>query len=75
MINPEIVDLLEKQNRKFVPVSITLDQGATVITGANMGGKSVSMKTVALNALLLQSGFLVCAKSAKMPLFHSVNAV
>ena len=73
MVNPEIVDLLEKQNRKFVPVSIALDHGATVITGANMGGKSVSMKTVALNALLLQSGFLVCAKSAKMPLFHSVK--
>ena len=73
MINPEIADLLEKQNRKFVPVSISLDHGATVITGANMGGKSVSMKTVALNALLLQSGFLVCAESAKMPLFHSVK--
>lgn len=73
MVNPEIVDLLEKQNRKFVPVSIALDRGAAVITGANMGGKSVSMKTVALNALLLQAGFLVCAKSAKMPLFHSVK--
>ena len=73
MINPEICDLLEQQGRRFVPVSISLDRGAAVITGANMGGKSVAMKTVALNVLLLQAGFLVCAKSARMPLFWSVH--
>ncbi len=73
MLNPELCDLLAEQNRRFVPVSIRLMPGATVITGANMGGKSVAMKTVALNVLLLQAGFLVCAKSAKMPLFHSVR--
>ena len=68
----EAVDLLSEQGRSFVPVSISLDRGATVITGANMGGKSVAMKTVALNVLLMQAGFLVCAKEAKMPLFESV---
>lgn len=73
MVNPEICDLLAEQGRRFVPVSITLAPGATVITGANMGGKSVAMKTVALNVLLLQAGFLVCAKKARMPLFHSVK--
>ena len=73
MINPELCDLLREQGRSFVPVSISLDRGAAVITGANMGGKSVAMKTVALNALLLQAGFLVCAKKARMPLFHSVK--
>ncbi len=73
MVNPELCDLLADKGRAFVPVSIALDRGATVITGANMGGKSVAMKTVALNVLLLQAGFLVCAKEAKMPLFHSVK--
>ena len=73
MVNPELVDLLEEKGRAFVPVSIGLDHGATVITGANMGGKSVAMKTVALNVLLLQAGFLVCAKKARMPLFNSVK--
>ena len=73
MMNPEICDLLEEKNRRFVPVSISLGRGATVITGANMGGKSVALKTVALNALLLQAGFLVCAKKARMPLFSSVK--
>lgn len=73
MTNPELQDLLEEKGRKFVPVSISLRSGATVITGANMGGKSVAMKTLALNVLLLQAGFLVCAKKAKMPLFSSVK--
>ena len=65
---------LEKPvSRMLLSNSITLTPGATVITGANMGGKSVAMKTVALNVLLLQAGFLVCAKKARMPLFHSVK--
>ena len=72
MVNPELCDLLAEQGRSFVPVSISLNRGATVITGANMGGKSVAMKTVALNVLLMQAGFLVCAKAARMPLFESV---
>ena len=73
MVNPELCDLLQERGRSFVPLTISLDRGATVITGANMGGKSVAMKTVALNVLLLQAGFLVCAKEARMPLFHSVK--
>ncbi len=73
MVNQELVDLLSEQHRAFVPVSVALDQGATVITGANMGGKSVAMKTVALNVLLLHAGFLVCAREARMPLFHTVK--
>lgn len=73
MTNPELQDLLEEKGRSFVPVSISLRPGATVITGANMGGKSVAMKTLALNVLLLQAGFLVCAKKARMPLFSSVK--
>ena len=72
MRNPELSDILKDKGRAFVPVSIALDRGATVITGANMGGKSVAMKTVALNVLLFHAGFLVCAKRASMPLFCSV---
>ncbi len=73
MVNPELVDLLKAKGRAFVPVSIATDRGATVITGANMGGKSVAMKTVALNVLLCSAGFLVCAKRARLPLFRCVR--
>ena len=73
MMNPELVDLLAEKGRRFVPVSIALSRGATVVTGANMGGKSVALKTLALNVLLLHAGFLVPAKQAKMPLFTDVQ--
>lgn len=73
MVNPELIDLLKARGRAFVPVSIATDRGATVITGANMGGKSVAMKTAALNVLLVLAGFLACAKAAEIPMFDSVQ--
>ena len=73
MVNPEIADLLQDKGRAFVPVSIALDRGATVITGANMGGKSVTLKTLALEVLLCHAGFLVPAASAKIPLFFCIK--
>ena len=42
MVSPRIADLLTERGKTFTPVSITLEKGATVITGANMGGKSVA---------------------------------
>ncbi len=73
MINPELADLLQAKGRAFVPVSIAADRGAVVITGANMGGKSVAMKTVALHVLLFHAGFLVPAKAARLPMLHCVQ--
>ncbi|MEA5040350.1 MAG: DNA mismatch repair protein MutS [Clostridiaceae bacterium] len=69
MRNPQIADALEKRDKRFTPVSIALNRGATVLTGANMGGKSVAMKTVALNLLLAQCGFFPVAERARVPLF------
>ena len=49
------------------------DRGVTLITGANMGGKSVALKTVALNVLLALAGFFVYASEATVPLFGFVE--
>lgn len=59
----------------FTPVSLTLERGAAVITGANMGGKSVSLKAVTLNLLLMQTGFFVFARRMEAPLFHAVALI
>jgi len=75
MVNPKISDLLEKQGKSFAPVSIALGKGTTVITGANMGGKSVALKTIALNVLLIHCGFLPFAKLASVPLFDSIHII
>ncbi len=73
MTNPRISDLLETQGKAFVPVSIALETGATVITGANMGGKSVALKTLALNILLVHCGLFPFAKRAEIPVFDAIH--
>ena len=75
MINPQIADVLEEKGKRFTPVSIALGKGATVITGANMGGKSVALKTIALNILLTQCGFFPFAAAAEVPLFDSMHII
>ena len=51
----------QKSNKKTIPVTLTLDDKARilVISGPNAGGKTVTMKTIGLNQLMLQSGLLV----------------
>jgi len=71
-INPYICDILESKRLKFTPVSIEMGLGTTVLTGANMGGKSVTLKTVALNTYLALCGFFVYAVSASIPAFDEI---
>ena len=75
MVNPRVLDLLRDQKKTFTPVSIALGKGAAVITGANMGGKSVAMKTLALNVLLTHCGFFPFAAKAAVPLFDSIYII
>lgn len=47
--------------KKTIPVTLTLDDKSRilVISGPNAGGKTVTMKTLGLNQVMLQSGLLV----------------
>ena len=72
---PRVADALFERERHFTPVSLSAPVGATVITGANMGGKSVALKTLALNAMLVKAGMLPFAKYAKLPLFGGIFIV
>lgn len=75
MTNPEIEEKLRLRGSDFTPVSIEANRGVTLITGANMGGKSVALKTIALNVLLAQLGYFVYAREARVPLFDFVEIV
>lgn len=66
MFNPQIKALLMEKGKEFQPVSITLDSSPVLITGANMGGKSVLLKTIALVQMLTQFGFPVPAARAQV---------
>lgn len=75
MFHPQVAHSLAEKGAEFTPVSAQLELGSTVITGANMGGKSVAMKSVVLNLLLLHTGFFVFAGSMVSPLFHAVHLI
>jgi DNA mismatch repair protein MutS2 len=54
--------LYNKQSgKKTIPVNLELDDEARIliISGPNAGGKTVSMKTLGLNQVMLQSGLLI----------------
>ncbi|NLK46461.1 MAG: endonuclease MutS2 [Treponema sp.] len=62
---------------KAVPISLSFlpNRRILIITGPNTGGKTVSLKTVALFAALNQSGFpLPCAEGSVLPLFDNIYA-
>lgn len=51
----------KSSGKKTIPVTLTLDDRnrILIISGPNAGGKTVTMKTIGLNQIMLQSGLLV----------------
>lgn len=62
----QVEEIIRKKGGEYCPVSITLEDGVTCITGANMGGKTVSLKLVGMIAILAQYGYFVPAVSARV---------
>ena len=66
--NLQVEDILKARGKEYCPVSISLKQGVTCITGANMGGKTISLKLSGQVMILTQYGFFVPAKKARVGL-------
>jgi DNA mismatch repair protein MutS2 len=67
---------LKLKGASVVPVSLELEgaRHQLVITGPNTGGKTVTLKTAGLLALMAQSGIPVPADRAEFPVFDAILA-
>ena len=74
--HPLLQDVLGRDKRKVVPLSLTLDRGNRVllISGPNAGGKTIVLKTVGLSCLMAQAGLPIPADEARLPWFEEVLA-
>ena len=66
LFHPQVKASLANDNRSFQPVDIQFDDTPTLITGANMGGKTVVLKTLTLCQYLFQFGFGIPASGAEI---------
>ncbi|WP_129599224.1 MutS-related protein [Anaerophilus nitritogenes] len=73
----KVSDTLRKQGKEFTPISVNLKKGVTCITGANMGGKTISLKLIGVLSAMAQFGLFVPAKemtfSIKNYIFFSLG--
>ena len=72
LINPRLKERNEKAHLRYQPVDVALYQGVTLITGANMAGKTVLLKSVGTAQLMAQCGMFVPAEKAILKLVNGV---
>ncbi|MBV8841558.1 MAG: Smr/MutS family protein [Bryobacterales bacterium] len=74
--HPLLEDILRRQGKRVVPVSLSLSGGTRtlLISGPNTGGKTVALKTAGLLALMTHAGLPAPAAEAEFPLFDRVLA-
>lgn len=66
LFNIEVQELLKKRGQQFQPVDISIFPAPCIITGANMGGKTILLKALLIAQYLFQFGFFVPATKASI---------
>lgn len=73
IFNPQVQDALSHEGKKYQPIDIRIEKKACLISGANMAGKSVILRTVALAQALFQFGFYIPAEEAEIALVDKIS--
>jgi DNA mismatch repair protein MutS2 len=73
MSHPVIKEDLRKRDATFVRQSVSLPPGTTVLSGPNMGGKSVALKSTTLALVLIQLGYYPSATASATPLYDFIS--
>lgn len=69
----EVEAFLVGKGKSYCPTDLAIKEGVSIISGANMGGKTVSLRLMALVALLCQYGFFIPAEKAVIGLSSFVQ--
>ena len=73
LYNPYLQTILESGSEIYQPIDLSLVKGPTLITGANMSGKTMVLKSIALAQYLVQFGFYAPAKEACVTLVDDIR--
>lgn len=71
--HPLVKEEVEARGGKYQPVSIEVDSTVCVITGPNMGGKTVALATIGLCATMVQWGLMAPCKYIEMGLYDFIH--
>lgn len=72
LFNPRLKQRNESTGLRYQPVDIDLCRGVSLVTGANMAGKTVLLKSVGTAQLMAQCGMFVPASNAVVKLVEGV---
>ena len=64
----QVEQILKSRGKDYCPISMELSDGVTCITGANMGGKTISLKLAGLAKVMAQYGYFVPCESMEVGL-------
>ena len=73
--HPYLERLLNDRKRKMEPINIEIDHNVTVLYGANMGGKTIALKTIGLLQALAQYGFFVPAEKFEFSFVSHISII
>ena len=72
LFNPRLKAHNEKVRLRYQPVDVVLHPGVTIITGANMAGKTVLLKSVGTAQTMAQCGMYVPASKAVIKVVEGI---